>query len=89
MKELARGRRATAPLSHAYLDAFCGRPIDVDVPPPETNRHALTRLAQLLRRRYGRETGRAFVVLAVSRDRGCANSDEMATQQMPVIRAAR
>jgi hypothetical protein len=59
------------------------------VPQPQPNRHALTRLAQLLRRRYGHDTGRAFVVLVATRDRAYARSDELPTQQMPVIREAR
>lgn len=53
----------------------------------EANQHALTRLAHLLRRRYSRDAGRDFVVLAIDGgNRARANSDDLATQQIPVMR---
>jgi hypothetical protein len=60
------------------------------VTPTEANQHALSRLAHLLRRRYSRDAGRDFVVLAVNGGgRPRANSDELVTQQMPTMRNAR
>ncbi len=55
----------------------------------EANQHALARLANLLRRRYSRQGGREFVVLGVDGKRARTNSDDLVTQQMPVLRNAR
>jgi hypothetical protein len=59
------------------------------VTPPDANQHALTRLAHLLRRRYSRDVGRDFVVLAIDGVNDArAASDELVTQQIPVMRTA-
>jgi hypothetical protein len=55
------------------------------VTPSEANQLALSRLAMLLRRRYFREVGRDFVVLAVE-PRPPRTTDELVTQPMAVLR---
>ena len=56
----------------------------------DANQHALARLAHVLRRRHSRQGGRDFVVLGVDgNQRVRTNSDDLATQQMPVLRNAR
>ncbi|MEO7733586.1 MAG: hypothetical protein ABIY55_21665 [Kofleriaceae bacterium] len=56
----------------------------------EANQHALARLARLLRRRHSRQGGRDFVVLGVDGgETARASSDDLVTQQMPVMRNAR
>jgi hypothetical protein len=56
----------------------------------DANQHALTRLANLLRRRYSRDAGRDFVVLAIDGvNHARVNSDELVTQQIPVMHTIR
>jgi|GEM_PF-4307985 len=56
----------------------------------DANQQALTRLAHLLRRRHSRQGGRDFVVLGVDGNkRQRTNSDDLVTQQMPIMRNAR
>lgn len=50
--------------------------------PSEATHHALARLAFLLRRRYGRQAGRDFVVVSADPRRLRQNTDEMVTQPM-------
>jgi hypothetical protein len=52
------------------------------VTPSEATHHALARLAFLLRRRYGRQSGRDFVVVSADPRRLRQNTDEMVTQPM-------
>jgi hypothetical protein len=48
---------------------------------------ALSRLARLLHRRFRRDTGRSFVVLVAEGGRP-PFTDDLPTQQIPVMRAA-
>lgn len=55
---------------------------------PEPSPKTLERLAQLLRDRHKPSSGRSFVMLLADRPNTRPNTDDLATQPIPVMRSA-